>query len=333
MFWCVNGMDIPRAVRLRAESQGAAGSEWIARLPEMVSALSSEWGLDTGAVLTGGTESLVMEVTRRDGVAAVLKIGLLPTCDCAAEARILRLAKGRGYAKFLSVSKEHNALLTERLGASLADSGLTTDRQIRVICQTLRESWQSLPDPGQLTSGFDKAGWLADFITRTWEELDRPCARNTIELALDFARQRREAHDPARCVLAHGDAHANNTLQQLGSDTAYKFVDPDGLYAEPALDLAVPMREWNGELLSGSTTTLARERCRLLSDLTDVAATAIWQWGFVERVSTGLHALEIGMTDEAAQFLRVADILASGAPQASSPAPRSSGSRLTRRSS
>lgn len=303
-------MDISEAVLLRAESQGAIGRDWITRLPEIVSALSSEWGLDTGAVLTGGTGSLVMESTRRDGAAAVLKIGLLPSTDCVTEARILQRAKGRGYVKFISVSREHNALLTERLGARLADSGLTTDQQICVICQTLRESWQSLADPGQLTSGFDKAGWLADFIARMWEELDRPCAQNTIELAIDFARQRQEAHDPASCVLAHGDAHANNTLQQLGSDSVYKFVDPDGLYAEPALDLAVPMREWNTELLSGSTMNLAMERCRLLSDLTDVDTTAIWQWGYVERVSTGLHAMEIGLIDVAVQFLKVADILA-----------------------
>ncbi len=226
------------------------------------------------------------------------------------EAHILQLAMGRGYAEPIEVSNTHNALLMEQLGSKLSDSGMSTEKQIHVICQTLRESWQDQSDPGDVTSGLEKAGWLAEYIARMWEEQGRPCDRPTVERAIDFARQRQEAHDPANCVLAHGDAHANNTLRQLGSDTRYKFVDPDGLYAEPALDLAVPLREWNSELLAGDTVKLARERCQLLSDLTEVDVTAIWQWGCMERVSTGLHLMEIGMPDLGAEYLRVANILA-----------------------
>jgi len=303
-------IEIPEAVLLRAESQGAAGRDWLARLPHAIATLASNWNLDTGAVLSGGSGSLVLEVTLGNGDAGVLKIGLLPTSDCVTEARILQLAGGKSYARFISASREHNAVLMEKLGPKLADSGLDTDQQIRIICATLRESWQSLADPGDLTSGAVKARWLADYVSHMWNVQNQPCAQETIELAVDFARQREAAHDAARCVLAHGDAHANNTLQRLDSKTSYKFVDPDGLYAEPALDLAVPMREWNSELLNGSADALARERCRLLSEVTDVDPISVWQWGFVERVSTGLHLMEIGMPDLGAQYLEVADILA-----------------------
>jgi streptomycin 6-kinase len=77
-------------------------------------------------------------------------------------------------------------------------------------------------------------------------------------------------------VLVHGDAHGANTLRVPGT-SEYRFVDPDGLFAEPACDLAVPMREWSTELLgSGEPARAARERCVRLSALTGVASQPIW---------------------------------------------------------
>ena len=48
------------------------------------------------------------------------------------------------------------------------------------------------------------------------------------------------------------------------------------------------MREYNGPLLAGDTPRLVRERAELLASLCDVDPEAVWQWGFIERVSTGL---------------------------------------------
>ena len=120
----------------------------------------------------------------------------------------------------------------------------------------------------------------------------------------------------------HGDAHALNTLAVTGTGedsyaekdadkTRYKFVDPDGLFAERACDLAVPMRDWNQELLAGETLYLAQKRCNLMSELTNVDAHAIWQWGFIERVSTGLVLNELGQESESTAYLEVARRLSS----------------------
>ena len=51
----------------------------------------------------------------------------------------------------------------------------------------------------------------------------------------------------------------------------------------------------------------------MLSRLTGVDVTAIWQWGFVERVSTGLYTMQLGQEGGAA-FLEVADRWASDDP-------------------
>ena len=121
------------------------------------------------------------------------------------------------------------------------------------------------------------------------------------------------AFDPAAAVLVHGDAHATNTLRDPHRPGAFKLVDPDGLLAEPACDLAVPMREWSRQLLDArDVTAAAEERCRRLSRLTGVAAAPIWRWGFMERVSSGLLLLSLGREREGRPMLEVAEAIVGG---------------------
>jgi streptomycin 6-kinase len=158
-------------------------------------------------------------------------------------------------------------------------------------------------DP-RLLSGADKAQRLAAFIAATWEEVDRPCSERVVAQALSYADARGAAFDPKSSVLVHGDAQSSNTLS---AGTGFKFVDPDGLFAERAYDLAIPMREWSRELLDGDALRLGRERCAYLSRLTGVAGQAIWEWGFVERVSTGLFAIQVGAGDMGRAMLQVSE--------------------------
>ena len=46
-------------------------------------------------------------------------------------------------------------------------------------------------------------------------------------------------------------------------------------------------------------------RCPLLGERAEVPPRAVWEWGFVERVSTGLFCTELGL-DEGRELLRVA---------------------------
>jgi streptomycin 6-kinase len=180
----------------------------------------------------------------------------------------------------------------------------------------LQRAWAVPPVP-TLQTGAEKATWLSGFIEDAWRELGEPCSARVVERALEYAEERRRAFDPDGAVLVHGDAHAVNTLQiavESGAGpTPFKLVDPDGLFAEPACDLAVPMREYSHELLAaGDTVRATHERCAFLSRLTGVDPAPIWQWGFVERVSTGLFALRLGWETVGADMLAVADRVASG---------------------
>ena len=112
-------------------------------------------------------------------------------------------------------------------------------------------------------------------------------------------------------MLIHGDGHAGNILLKPGPDggTSFRLIDPEGLISEPAHDLGVALRDGNEELLASDIAAAAVERCRSVALLTGVDGATIWQWAFIERVSTGLFLLRLGHRREAEAYLAVADRL------------------------
>ena len=106
-------------------------------------------------------------------------------------------------------------------------------------------------------------------------------------------------------MLVHGDAHGWNTVSSGDGD--YKFVDPEGVWSQPEHDLGVPMREYNAPLLEGDTSRLVRQRAETLASWCDVDADAVWQWRYIERVSTGLlNVRDFADATAGTMFLEVA---------------------------
>ncbi len=141
---------------------------------------------------------------------------------------------------------------------------------------------------------------------------ERACPDHRIELerALANAERRRRASDPDRSVFAHGDTHAWNILSPAGSTTGFKFIDPDGVCAERAFDLAIPMREWGSAIPAGDLLQLGRQRCRLLVRASGVEQQPIWEGGVIQCVSNGLLLVRIGVAELAAVQFAIADALA-----------------------
>jgi streptomycin 6-kinase len=292
----------------RARGLGAAGQSWLEAIPDNLERLGRRWDLTWGAQEpASGSESIVVYCTTPTGEPAVLKLPLPLENDTGGPLKVLRIADGRGYVTLMGYDEATRALLLERLGRSVADLNPPAEERARIICGVLLEAWQ--PPAGEVfTTGAEKADGLADFIEKTWEDTGRPIGRSVVEHALDALERRRRAFDPDRAVMAHGDAHQWNTLEapSLGPDR-FKFVDPEGLFIEPAYDLGVQMREDGEELLAGDPVELGRARCRLLSQLTGVDEAAIWDWGVAERVSTGLLSVQLKMPQWSVPMLAVAE--------------------------
>lgn len=294
-------IQVPEVVRQKALAVGA--DVWLDELPLLVARLEQEWGIAVGAAYSDSTEAFVAEAICEDGTPAVLKL-LVPRSGDAAENEItvLRLTDGEGCVRLLGDDAVRGALLLERLGRSLYQLGLPIRRRHEILCSAATRVWRPAPDCG-LPTGADKGRWLADFITASWEELDHPCSERAIDYALTCAGRRVNAHRDERAVLVHGDVHEWNALEAAGG---FKLVDPDGLLAEPEYDLGVIMREDPLDLLDREPN----ERARWLAARTGLDPTAIWEWGVVERVSTGLLCTRVGLQAVGGQMLAVADRIA-----------------------
>ncbi|HET8682381.1 MAG TPA: aminoglycoside phosphotransferase family protein [Micromonosporaceae bacterium] len=306
---------VPRTVRAKALAAGAR--QWLDDLPSLVAGLERDWSIRVGQAFSGATEAFVAEATLDGGVPAVLKLLVPRDGEAAAhEVTALRLAGGVGCVRLLRHDTAKGALLLERLGRSLYELALPVGRRHEILCAVAQRVWRPAPGCG-LPTGADKGRWLARFVAATWEELDRPCSAQAVEQALACAWARVAAHDDERAVLVHGDVHQWNTLEAgppghpgAGAGAGFKLVDPDGLLAEAAYDLGVLMREDPVELLRGDPY----ERARWLSRRTGLDPVAIWQWGVVERVSTGLLCTRIGLQPVGRQMLAAADRIARECP-------------------
>jgi streptomycin 6-kinase len=295
--------NVPTVVSNKAVAAGVR--EWLDELPSIVDELCHRWGLSLESTYSDATEALVCAVTDVDGDPAVLKV-LIPRNDGAFrhELTVLVLAEGVGCVGLLAFDVNHCALLMERLGPTLNSLGLALPERHEIMCACAQRLWRRAPGCG-LPSGGDKARWLATFIRETWERLDRPCSERAVAQALACADSRAHAHDDERAVVVHGDLHQWNTL--VAAD-GFKLVDPDGLYAEPEYDLGILMREDPLELLEGDPY----ERARWLAQRCQLDAEAIWEWGVVERVSTGLLATEVALQPLGRDMLAAADVIARG---------------------
>lgn len=288
---------------MRQKAVAVRATRWLDDLPLLVTSVEHEWGIVVGDAYPDSTEAFVAQATCTDGTPVVLKLIVPRGGDAAGhEIAVLRRTDGEGCVRLLRDDVSRGALLLERLGRSLYELALPIGTRHEILCSTAKRVWRPAPDCG-LPTGAEKARWLAEFITTTWEELDHPCSERAIAHALACARRREDAHRDERAVLVHGDVHQWNAMEAPGG---FKLVDPDGLLAEPEYDLGIIMREDPLEILDEDP----RERARWLAARTGLDATSIWEWGVVERVSTGLLGTRVGLQPVARQMLAVADRLA-----------------------
>ena len=305
------GVRLQPLARAKVASLGEAGAEWLAGLPSVLDELAGRWSLTWGSPLPGGSASYVVAAATAAGDQCVVKLAM-PDPDLADGSRVLRAAGGHGYAVLHDHAPEHAALLLERLGPSLDRRPVSPERTLDLLVDTLAEAWRLPveavgPDAALPT---DKATSLHQMVVELDDRLEL-CAPGVRRQALEYAGRRAAAQDPD-AVLVHGDPHASNALRVLeprpGAASGFVFVDPDGFRCDPAYDLGVVLRDWTGRLASDGRAVL-EAYCDRVAERSGVERARIWEWAFLERVSTGLYVSSFGGTTIGARFLRSAELL------------------------
>lgn len=305
-------VELDPAALARAATWGAVGRDWVAGLPMVLAELAQEWGLTLGASLSGGTGSYVTTVTTREGGPAVLKV-TLPDPSFGQQVGTMVRAEGRAYAVVQGHDAGRSAVLLEALGRPVETDDVDPAPLLQVGARLLLQAWQVPRDPADAEAPDvdDKAAGLIELIRDELNRIDEVVDQRVVDRALHHLERRQASWDPERAVVVHGDPHVNNMLPVLaprpGAVGGYVFVDPDGFLADPAYDLGVLVREWCTHLLQAPDPTREVEGwCRLLAGVTGLDEEVIWEWGYIERVTTGLHLMGLGLVGRGRPFLDVA---------------------------
>ena len=277
---------------------------WLRELPAFVQDLGANADITIGAALDGGSEALVAHATTADGGDAIVKIGVPGPTGFGQEVQTLVLANGRGYVKLLRHDAARRVMLPRNDSARNSHIlNLPIRDQIEAICTTMQRAWIDVPDELRLVTGSEKARSLADLMSSlanmdTSSASARHRMRTWLRRRANGEPHRQDREFRTRSWRRAQSEHAVGRRRGLTAISRPLVVDPDGMRAEPALDLAIPMRSWSEELLAGDAAALAHARCALISSMTGIAAEPIWQWGFMERMSTGLYLMQLGSRDE-----------------------------------
>ncbi|WP_150237848.1 aminoglycoside phosphotransferase family protein [Nocardiopsis quinghaiensis] len=228
---------------------GSQVDEWLTELPAIVEKLASEWRLTVEGPAPHGRTSVVVCVTRPDGVQGVLKLS--PDTGLAvSEARLLRMWEASGRVPGLwGVDGGRGAILMEWIdGDTIAAIGevpsMETIGSLIAELHGVEVPRGELLELRPLTS-------RVQFIFDLWnrERAEGPAADVVSVAAMHqgFCRARDLANGTVDVVPVHGDLHPGNVLD--GGERGLVAVDPRACLGDGAVD-AVDWALWKATSLT-----------------------------------------------------------------------------------
>lgn len=260
--------------------------------------------------LEGGTSAFLAQAITDNQQEIIVKIPLHIVeygLSFEKELKALEKVNGKGYVKLLAYDKALKVAFLEQLGQPLGDLGYSKNRQIEIICTALKKSWIPLRESDQFPTIIGIADWFHNYVNDTWNTLSQPFSKELLTITNDYIQQRKADFNPKSAFLIHGDAHNFNILQDNSTaEESFKLIDPDGIWAEPAYDLGVIMREWADDLMINPKEKLV-ERLTFLHEITGIEKLPTWQWGLIQCVATGLVLLQSDQQEEGEKLLSIGE--------------------------
>lgn len=287
---------LPEAVASRVRRLGPDAVSWLDAVPQLAASVAGRWGVEIGYPPDQPTDAVILR-GRRGSQPVVLKLWF-DKGRCRAEQAVLAAAQGVGYVRLIEADPDLGVLLLEGLGGALDADDVErtegTDRLTGILGDTLTAAWRVSPSVWPLPESPHPAERLREAIVANPAPFDVPDCRAAVDRALAYAEQRRDADDPDRRVLAHGNPHLGNFRSvnptRAGAETGYVLIDPHPTLVEPEYDLGIVVRDGNRHLLHVEDAVVwTRNWCARLAERTGTDAEAVWQWGYLHRVALGLR--------------------------------------------
>ncbi|MGD0221148.1 MAG: aminoglycoside phosphotransferase family protein [Terriglobia bacterium] len=243
--------------------------DWLNRLPATLRELECRWSLSLGAPFDCDEVSCawVAPVARRDGTAAVLKLGM-PHMEGAHEIQGLRFWNGDPTVRLLEADDDLNAMLLEQCVPGTALRALPEPEQDIVIAGLLKRLWRSPspPHPFRPLSAMT-AYWRDETLSRAERWSDPGLVLEGLRMLEELPRTA-----PTEVLLAT-DLHAGNVLR--AQREPWLAIDPKPFVGDPAYDATQHMLNCPERLRSDPCTTICR-----FADLLGVDPERVRLWTF-----------------------------------------------------
>jgi streptomycin 6-kinase len=218
-------------IRTAIELWGAAGTEWLKRLPAIIADCERRWSLTVDSPFPELSANYVAPAVRADDIPAVLKISF-PEEEFIAEAEALRLFDGCGAVRLLELDLAQGAMLLERLEPGVPLDTIEDDEAaMSIAADVLRQLWRLPPTDHSFPLVSD---WAQGLV-----RLRRHFGGETGPLPAVLVKEAEALFDElipsqAEPRLLHGDLHHGNIL--AAHHRPWLAIDPKGVVGEPAFD-------------------------------------------------------------------------------------------------
>jgi streptomycin 6-kinase len=224
-------MALPVPARLAANcGKTPERTAWLERVPSTLGDLEQRWSLSLAVPFDceEAGRAWVAPVTRADGTAAVLKLGM-PHMEAEHEILGLRFWDGDPTVRVLEADDDLGAMLLERCEPGTSLRTFPEPEQDLIIARLLKRLWRSpaAPHPFRPLSALT-AYWSAETLACNEQWPDKGLVDEGLRLLEELARSA-----PTKVLLAT-DLHAGNVLR--AQRQPWLVIDPKPFVGDPAYD-------------------------------------------------------------------------------------------------
>ncbi|MFJ5127694.1 aminoglycoside phosphotransferase family protein [Streptomyces sp. NPDC088555] len=285
-------VDVPAAFAASyGTNGGASGRAWIAALPGLAADFFDRWALRLDGPAAHGMASLVLPVTRADGMPAVLKLQQV-TEDNIGAAPGLRVWDGDGVVRLLDHDPDTGTMLLERLDAARPLSTLADDTAAVQILAELMARLVAVAAPPGFRQLADIAAAMLDAAPDAVPLLRDPAERRLVDTcASAVAGLLPEPGDR----LLHWDLHYDNVL--AGQREPWLAIDPEPLAGDPGFELLPALdNRWAEVVASGDVTRMVLRRFDQLTEVLGLDRRRATGWTLGRVLQNALWDVEDGKT-------------------------------------
>jgi streptomycin 6-kinase len=282
-------LTVPEAFRRRVTSVwGAAGKEWLDRLPTLITTCAERWGLSIQSSLAELSYHFVAFAATADGTESVLKIGV-PNPELTTEIDALWAFQGGPVVELLEADNQLCALLIRRLVPGTPLSHTEDDERATVIgAQLIRDlpiaepSEHQFPTIGDWALAFDRLRARFDGETG-------PLPGRMVEKAEQLLQELEAS--TRRKMLLHGDLHHDNILSD--GERNWVAIDPKGVIGDPAYEAArFQHNPIPGFLSMDRPRAVAQRRVEILASILHEDRSRLLGWAFLDAVLAACWSIE-----------------------------------------